>query len=96
VMVHLPAPTFGTTHWRVDVYGAGSTFTSEYTTTSRPVLLFILLAALILCIVLVIMRMMLARHARKAAEAERANGESDSAAEADASPAHDRVESSVS
>ena len=96
VMVHLPAPTFGTTHWRVDVYGAGSTFTSEYTTTSRPVLLFILLAALILCIVLVIMRMMLARHARKAAEAERANGESDSAAEADASPVHDRVESSVS
>ena len=95
VMVHLPAPTFGSTHWTLEVYGAGSSTTAEYTTTSRPVLLFILLAVLIICVVLVLMRMLTARHARNAAEAESGERGADAAAGAD-EPRVDPVESTIS
>ncbi len=65
----VPAPSFGTVQWRVDVSGAGPTVNVTESTHYRPLLLIVFAMFLVVDIFLLIMRgMMRRRRAREAGE----------------------------
>ena len=71
VTVKIPAPTFGSLHWRVAASGAGPTVTVISTTRHRPLMLTVLAMILVLDVAFyLIRRRMRRRTAREAAQRE--------------------------
>jgi len=64
----VPAPSFGSVDWSVTASGAGPTVTSTSSTRHRPVLLIVIVMLLAVDIAFLLIRLVVRRHATKAAK----------------------------